>query len=387
MAVGNTTYAQGATVDVAANQLSNFWLKGGSANGTDTLQVQVYDGYSWSVAQDISVVTRSAEHLPVVTAATTSLDANQTVDASSIFNVTDADGDSITQYRVTDVSGGAHLLLNGVVQAENTPVTVSAADLPQLQIETSSVTHDANQFLVSANDGFGWSAAATIGVTSGNTASSEAVTGALQLAPIQWFNVTASDLPISVTDANSDSVVAYRFTDVGTDPGSAFLQFNNVNVAQGGTVDVPAAHLSDLWIKGGTSTGVDTLRVQVFDGFDWSAPQDVQVITSPPSINLAGNAVVGVVTGGSDVLNGTAGKDMFVFAPNFGNDTINNFAPGQDVIAIDHSIFATAAAVLLNTADNAQGNAVIHADANDSITVQGVSTATLLQHLTDFHIV
>jgi hypothetical protein len=33
---------------------------------------------------------------------------------------------------------------------------------------------------------------------------------------------------------------------------------------------------------------------------------------------------------------------MFVFKPNFGNDSIVNFQPGQDYIEIDHTIFADA---------------------------------------------
>ena len=137
MALGNTSYAQGATVDVAAANLSNFWIHSATGTETDTLTVQVFDGFAWSAPQDISVVTRNAEQAPVVSAATTSFGLNQTVAASSIFNVSDADGDAITQYRITDATvGSAHLLLNGVVQAENTPITVSAADLTQLQIAT-----------------------------------------------------------------------------------------------------------------------------------------------------------------------------------------------------------------------------------------------------------
>jgi hypothetical protein len=380
---------QGGTVDVPANQLSNFWIQGGSAGGIDTLQVQVFDGNAWSTAKNISVVTDTP---PAVSAATTSFGLSQTVAASSIFGVSDADGDSITQYKVTDATvGGAALLLNGVAQTENTPITVSAANLAQLQIATSSVAHDVNQFLVSAYDGFDWSAATSISVVSGNVPSAETVTAALQVTPSQWLEFNTANLPISVTDANNDSVVTYRFTDVGTDAASTHLWFSGLPgsgyVAQGGSVDVPASQLAGLWLQGGTTTGVDTLRVRVFDGFDWSAPQDVSVITSPPTTNMASNAVTGAVTGASNILTGTAGSDTFVFAPNFGNDTINNFTPGQDVIAIDHSIFATAAAVMLNTTDDGHGNSVIHADANDSITIQSVTPLTLALHLTDFHIV
>src|SRR6185437_4686075 len=82
MAVGNTAYAQGATVDIAAANLSNFWVHGASSNKTDALTVQVYDGYGWSAPQNISIVTHGPNHVPVVSAATTSFGLNQTVAAS-----------------------------------------------------------------------------------------------------------------------------------------------------------------------------------------------------------------------------------------------------------------------------------------------------------------
>jgi hypothetical protein len=49
--------AQGGTVDVAANNLASFWEEGGTVAGTDTLQVQAYDGVSWSAAQNITFTT------------------------------------------------------------------------------------------------------------------------------------------------------------------------------------------------------------------------------------------------------------------------------------------------------------------------------------------
>ncbi len=125
--------AQGGSVDVAASQLSNFAVLAGSLGGTDTLQVQVYDGSNWSAAANVSVNT--INHAPIVAAIAPTSGTNQTIAFSSLFNVSDGDGDAITQYRITDASaGGSHLLLNGVQQAENTPITVTAAQLAQLQV-------------------------------------------------------------------------------------------------------------------------------------------------------------------------------------------------------------------------------------------------------------
>ncbi len=224
----NANVAQGGTVTVPANQLSSFWIHGGAVASTDTLAVQVFDGYAWSAAQTITVSTRGANHIPVVAAAATSLAASQTVALSSIFSVTDSDGDAITQYKVSDTTvGGAHLLFNGLQQAENTVFTINAANLSQWQIATSAVTHDVNQFQVSAYDGLGWSLATAITTTSGNNAPVETVTAALQLAPSQWLAFSPANLPISVIDADGDSVASYKFTDIGAGATSAHLWYGS----------------------------------------------------------------------------------------------------------------------------------------------------------------
>jgi hypothetical protein len=75
--------------------------------------------------------------------------------------------------------------------------------------------------------------------------------------------------------------------------------------------------------------------------------------------------------------------DTFVFAPNFGNATITNFHPDTDTIGIDHTVFADFHALLAAAHDDATGNAVITADAHDSITIKNVTVSQL--HQSDFH--
>jgi hypothetical protein len=77
--------------------------------------------------------------------------------------------------------------------------------------------------------------------------------------------------------------------------------------------------------------------------------------------------------------------DTFVFAANFGHETIANFHPETDVIEIDHTVFADFHAVLAAAHDDANGNAVIAANPNDTITVKNVTVAQLVQHQSDFH--
>ena len=97
------------------------------------------------------------------------------------------------------------------------------------------------------------------------------------------------------------------------------------------------------------------------------------------------NIIVG--TSGDDSLTGNGGRDTFVFAANFGNDTVTDFTLGVDIIQFDHTIFADADSVISHTSDDGLGNAIIAADDHGTITVQNVTTATLMQYVSDFHIV
>jgi hypothetical protein len=81
------------------------------------------------------------------------------------------------------------------------------------------------------------------------------------------------------------------------------------------------------------------------------------------------------------------GQDTFVFAPNFGQITIANFLPASDTIQFSKTVFANVNAVLAATHDDASGNAVITDSAHDTITLQHVTTAQLLAHQNDFHLV
>ena len=281
--VAGTTYAEGATVDVPAAQLTDVSIMGGSAGVADTLKVQVFDGYQWSTAKNITLTTDTP---PVVTAATTSFGLNLLEAASSIFNVTDADGDAITQYKITDTTvGGAHLLLGGLLQAENTAITVSAALLPLLLIETSLLNRTANSFTVEAFDGTAWSAPTAINVTSMNpdNPSVVTVTGSVVLGLNAWMQFNTGNLPISVTDADGDPVVTYRFTDANAAAGSFYMAVGNTSYAQGATVDVAAANLSNFWIHSATSNKTDALTVQVYDGYAWSAAQNISIVTHGPN--------------------------------------------------------------------------------------------------------
>jgi len=102
-------------------------------------------------------------------------------------------------------------------------------------------------------------------------------------------------------------------------------------------------------------------------------------ITNNGTVDVTNNSTVSIAAG--------TGQDSFVFAPNFGQATLTHFAPGIDSIQIDHTVFASLDALFAAIHDDAHGNAVITDAAHDTITVQNVTTAQLLAHQGDFHLV
>jgi VCBS repeat-containing protein len=107
--------------------------------------------------------------------------------------------------------------------------------------------------------------------------------------------------------------------------------------------------------------------------------------------NLNGGAGDDIISGGNgvDVLNGGLGNDQltggngsdtFAFNANFGKDVVTDFS--KDTVQFDHGVFANFAAVQSHMANDGHGNTIITYDANNTVTLLGVTTAQL--HASDF---
>ena|ERR1700694_1177962 len=94
-----------------------------------------------------------------------------------------------------------------------------------------------------------------------------------------------------------------------------------------------------------------------------------------------------IISGPTDeTFTGGAGHNTFVFAPGFGKDAITDFHLDTDVIQMNSALFSTAQAILTATHDDTNGNAVIGVGA-DTITLHNITTAQLIAHQNDFHII
>ena len=98
----------------------------------------------------------------MVTALNTTVTHKQSVAASSLFTASDPDGDTITTYALKDVTGNGHFVVNGVVQAANVEIDLTAAQLAQTTYQSGS---GSDQFSVRAFDGTLWSGWQTATVT------------------------------------------------------------------------------------------------------------------------------------------------------------------------------------------------------------------------------
>ena len=85
---------------------------------------------------------------------------------------------------------------------------------------------------------------------------------------------------------------------------------------------------------------------------------------------------------------GGGGQDTFVFKPGFGSATLADFNVSQDIINVDHSLFASVTALLDSAQSINHGQDTLITDAaNDKMTLLHVTPAQLQAHSADFHFV
>jgi hypothetical protein len=89
-------------ITVMAGDLGNVWVRGGMIAGSETMSVRAFDGIDWSAWDSFNLTTRPINHAPIVTAADFPATHNQNIAASSLFSVSDAESDTITNYQFWD---------------------------------------------------------------------------------------------------------------------------------------------------------------------------------------------------------------------------------------------------------------------------------------------
>ena len=218
------------------------------------------------------------------------------------------------------------------------------------------------------------------------------------------FTATAIDVAGNASHASAAKGVMVNGSTGGTDPTgpTASLDFTDVTENSNHTAT----------IKG---TGDAFSQIKLFDGNHavgsvkvgadgtWSYTTDKlycgvhtfkasEVDSSGHTVDSSsGRAVIGsdasnklFSTSGNDVFAGNGHGDTFVFAANFGNDIIKDFAAGtkgNDTIQFSKSVFDNFASVLSHASQ--VGHDVVISTGNDSLTLKNTKIGALNSH--DFH--
>jgi serralysin len=192
-----------------------------------------------------------------------------------------------------------------------------------------------------------------------------------------------STLTLDASSIFSGQIIG--FTGDGTLQGSdqidlRGISYNSVHSAYDSSTGILAVN------HGSNTADLQFLGNYAQDSFKFADDGDggsvVYVQTGSGQSALPGGNIVTIQVAGNNA--STAGQDTFVFASNFGQATISNFAPATDTIQISKTVFANIGALSAATHDDSHGNAVITDAAHDTITLQNVTTAQLQAHQSDF---
>src|SRR5260221_561278 len=109
----------------------------------------------------------------------------------------------------------------------------------------------------------------------------------------QWSHI---DGWISYFDADGDPAVRYQFWDSGAGASSGFF-WNDAGTGQqpaNSVLDVAAADLAQVYVRGGDASGTDTMWVRAYDGHDWGNLYSFTFTTlhnNPPVAPIAAHSV------------------------------------------------------------------------------------------------
>jgi beta-glucanase (GH16 family) len=256
------------------------------------------------------------------------------------------------------------LLLKGTAEANSTVNildggkqigTTTAGSNGLWSLDTGHLADGSHSFTSTASD------------AAGNTSVASAVAGVTVDAP-------ASAVGITRMYENSSHIVTIKGT------ADAFSQIKIYDGTKSvGLLDTGADGTWSYTTASAISKTVHTFSAQEID-------ETGHVVGS------SGSAILGTTrndaltsTDGNDLFKGYGGHDTFVFAPNFGQDVIKDFAArgwSHDVVQFSKSVFDNFADVLAHATQSGH-DVVIAAGTGDSLTLKNVKLAALDK--TDFH--
>ncbi|UGA44083.1 hypothetical protein HU230_0038690 [Bradyrhizobium quebecense] len=361
--VGGTVQGTNTEIDISASQLAQASYQAGP--GSDTLWVRAFDGYLWSDWK--SFVISPADHAPVVTATNVTGSHGQlSVAESSLFSTTDADGDTIAQYAFWDTEGHGHWAINGVTQATNAEIDVSAASLSQVSYVFGTAP---DTLWVRAYDGYLWGA--WVPFTATPTPDHAPVVSASGLTAAHGqMSVAASSL-FSATDPDSDTITQYALWDSN---GNGAWLVNGAVQATNAEIDITPAQFAQTSYQFGSAP--DQLWARAYDGTLWGAWVPFTATPGPdhaPVVNATDvSATHGQDIAASSLFSATDGDSDTITAYQFWDST-SDPASGHWVVggvaqATNIAIDVTPAQLTSASFQSGSGSDDLWVRANDGIT-------------------
>jgi hypothetical protein len=188
----------------------------------------------------------------------------------------------------------------------------------------------------------------------------------------------SSDLALTVTAALT---IPDQFTFQG-DSRSGTLAVGSTSIAS--AEDASATHAGTLDATASSSSDNQPTATATMDASAHTGLANNVATNSQPAADDPGTQAGTMTQTASTSPTATAptAGDTFVFAANFGHETITNFHPDMDVIEIDHTMIADIQH-LLDTAHDT--NAVSTLDPNHATAPQHMTNVQLPHHQSDFH--
>ncbi len=239
----------------------------GGSDGTDVLSgVEFLRFSSGVVAANVAPVVVAQDQTPA--------HGTLTLAAASLINVTDGDGDAITQFRFVDgTAGNGRFALNGSLQAEKVHILVSAGDLANFEFRTSTTGSDV--LWVQAFDGYAWGAWQTFTVNPPQDVAPTVTASNRSVAP---DTVSAAAALLSTNDLNKDVVAQDELRDATAGGGGSF-RVGGVAPDVNQSILVMANQLAAADFRTGSAAGTDLLWARASDGTNWGTRQPFTIAT------------------------------------------------------------------------------------------------------------
>ncbi len=279
----------GEFFDVAADELQFLQYRGGTYDTFEGIAGFASDGASSSQLTEATASTAPNLFNPVVTAEDTSVLIGRQLQASELFNFSDADGNTAKSFGFRDTAaGGGHFTVNGVEQADNVWIWVDADQLFTVNYVAGN-DFGVEDFLAQASDGLRLSNVSAAEIATTDVPALGLLTdGLISVDELQQVRLN------SLVQSNSGvSSQFYEIIDLNTIPTSASILINGEELEAGVLHRITAAEFEDGFIQGGRDDlgrSLDDFVIRADNGFGVSSFANINVGTDP----VAGDSLLSI---------------------------------------------------------------------------------------------